>query len=431
MWHKHWQSYIDLLQQKVVPALGCTEPVSTALAAAHATRLLGKTPERLEVSVSANLLKNGMGVGVPGTGEVGLPIAAAIGAIAGDADAGLQVLATMQPEQVEQAKQMVAQQQVTIDVADTESLLFSQVVAYTGDQKVRVIIKDHHTSVTLIELNDHPVVLPQVRNQEQETQAPEPELTVSDIYSFATAVDLEKIEFINQAAELNRQLSDEGLANEYGLQIGRTMQSNLGKGWLTDDLSVSAIMRSSAASDARMDGAMLPAMSNSGSGNQGIAATMPVVAVADKIKATPEQLTRALILSHLIAIHIKSHLNVLSALCAATTAGTGASAAIAWLLHDKEKGTGFQAVENAIFNMLGDISGIFCDGAKSSCSMKVSTSASAAIKSAMLAVDGIRVTENEGIIERDIEKTIDNLGMIGSQTMQQVDQMIVHIMMNK
>ena len=427
MWHETWNGYIALLKQKVLPALGCTEPVSTALAAAYAAELLGKTPEILEIYVSGNLLKNGMGVGIPGTGEVGLPIAAALGALGGDSQQGLQVLSSVNEVILASAKQMVLDSKVTISVKETDSVLYSEVIAYSGDDKARVIIKDDHTQVTLKQLNDKIVFSEQNgASGFGSTTSNNPVLSIADIYQFATTADLDKLQFINQSAELNKALSDDGLNKEYGLQVGRTMQKNITKGWLSDDLAISAMMRSSAASDARMDGAMLPAMSNSGSGNQGIAATMPVVAVAEKINATEEQLTRALILSHLSSIHIKSHLNSLSALCAATTAGTGSSAAIAWLLGGK-----LPEVENAIFNMFGDVSGIFCDGAKTGCSLKVSTSASSAVKAALMAIDGIRVTCNEGIIEQCIEKSIDNIGLIASNAMQETDKMIIEIMNSK
>ncbi len=427
MWHETWNGYIALLKQKVLPALGCTEPVSTALAAAYAAELLGKTPEVLEIYVSGNLLKNGMGVGIPGTGEVGLPIAAALGALGGDSQKGLQVLASVTTELVTSAKQMVLDGKVTISVKETDSVLFSEVIAYSGNDKARVIIKDDHTQVTLKQFNDQIVFSEQSDSKPSVSiSSDKPVLSIADIYQFATTADLGKLQFINQAAELNKALSADGLSKEYGLQVGKTIQRNIAKGWLSDDLAISAMMRSSAASDARMDGAMLPAMSNSGSGNQGIAATMPVVAVAEKINATDEQLTRALILSHLSSIHIKSHLNALSALCAVTTAGTGSSAAITWLL-----GGELPEVENAIFNMLGDVSGIFCDGAKTGCSLKVSTSASAAVKAALMAVDGIRVTCNEGVIEQCVEKSIDNIGLIGSNAMQETDKMIIDIMMKK
>ena len=427
MWRPEWDGFVAIINDRVKPALGCTEPVSTALAAAHATRLLGRQPERMNILVSGNLLKNGMGVGIPGTGEVGLPIAAAIGSLGGDPDAGLEVLATVTPEQVKTGRKMVDNGQVTIAITETSSVLYSEVLVTAGEESARVIIRDDHTRVTLQERNGLPVIDTSMQNCDEECRAACcPELSVAAIYEFATEADLDKLRFILKTAELNGALSEAGLEDDFGLKIGKTFRKNIDKGYLSDDLAVSAMMRSSAASDARMDGAMLPAMSNSGSGNQGIAATMPVVSVAERIGATEEQLIRALIMSHLIAIHIKTHLNTLSALCGATTAGTGSSAAITWLL-----GGDLEQMEHAVCNMFGDVTGMFCDGAKTGCSLKVSTSASAAVKAALMALDGTRISEHEGIIEDCVEKTIDNIGLLGNQGMAETDTMILKIMTAK
>ena len=426
MWRPEWDDFVAIINDRVKPALGCTEPVSTALAAAHATRLLGCQPERLDILVSGNLLKNGMGVGIPGTGEVGLPIAAAIGSLGGDPNAGLEVLATVTPEQVKAARIMVDNGQITIAITNTSSVLYSEVLATTGDDTARIIIRDDHTRVTLQERNGTPVMDAVDNDPVANKSVAIPNLSIAAIYEFATQADLDKLRFIIKSAELNNALSEEGLVNDFGLKIGKTFRKNIDKGYLSEDLAVAAMMRSSAASDARMDGAMLAAMSNSGSGNQGITATMPVVAVADCIGASEEQLIRALILSHLSAIHIKTHLHTLSALCGATTAGTGASAGITWLL-----GGELEEVDNAICNMFGDVTGIFCDGAKTGCSLKVSTSASAAVKAALMAMDGIRISKHEGIIEECVEKTIDNIGLIGCQGMCETDTMILKIMTAK
>ena len=426
MWRTEWEQYIRIINDKVVPSLGCTEPISTAYATALAVELLNRTPEQLTVLVSGNLMKNGMGVGVPGTGMVGLPIAAAVGAIGGDPDAGLEVLKDITSEHVSKAKQMVEAGHVSVAIKDVPNVLYTEVQVSAGDDNARVIIKDHHTQVVLKELNGKPVFEASSDTVATEEAAAPVQLTVADIYAFATKAPFDRIRFILESARLNKSISAEGLEGDYGLKVGKTLKKNITRGYLSEDLAVLAMMRSSAASDARMDGVMLPAMSNSGSGNQGIAATMPVVAVAERLNASEETLARALILSHLTAIHIKSHLDTLSALCGATTAGTGASAAITWLLGGDQ-----EQIQCAIFNMVGDITGIFCDGAKTSCSLKVSTAANAAVKAALLAMDNIRVTRHEGIIEEDVEKTIANLGMLGNQGMKETDRMILKIMTAK
>ena len=425
MWREEWDGFVALIKEKVKPALGCTEPVSTALAAAYATRLLGQRPEKLDILVSGNLLKNGMGVGIPGTDAIGLPIAAALGAICGDPDKGLEVLANVNAEAVALAKQMLANGQTSIRIAETSSVLYAEVSASAGEQSARVIIKDDHTRIVLKELNGHAVFEMSVQDEVCATHT-RPELSVAAIYEFATQGDIEKLSFILAAAELNGTLSRAGLEQDFGLRIGKSFRNNIARGYLTEDLAISAMMRSSAASDARMDGAMLPAMSNSGSGNQGISATMPVVAVAERIGASEEQLIRALILSHLTAIHIKSYLNTLSALCAATTAAAGASAAITWLLGGTE-----EQISYALFNMFGDVTGILCDGAGTGCSLKVSTSAQSAVKAALMAIDGVRIESHEGIIEGDIEQTIQNIGAIGNHGLAHADTMIINIMTSK
>ena len=426
MWRPEWDGYVAIINDRVKPALGCTEPVSTALAAAYATQLLGTQPERLDILVSGNLLKNGMGVGIPGTGQVGLPIAAALGSVCGDTAKGLEVLANVTPEFVQSAKEMVDADRVSIAIKETSSVLYSEVCAVAGESKARVIIRDGHTTVTLQELNGKLVQPASNQDAKGGNDVKVPDLSIASIYEFATQGDLDKLRFILKTADINGALSKEGLKENYGLQIGKTFRKNIEKGFLSEDLVTCAMMHSSAASDARMDGAMLPAMSNSGSGNQGIAATMPVVAIAERMGASEEQLIRALILSHLSAIHIKSHLNTLSALCGATTAATGSSVAITWLL-----GGDLEKASNAVFNMFGDVTGMFCDGAKTGCSLKVSTSASAAVKAALLALDGIRITGHEGIIEDDLEKTIDNIGLLGNVGMAETDTTILKIMTSK
>ncbi|WP_067517090.1 serine dehydratase subunit alpha family protein [Endozoicomonas ascidiicola] len=422
MWRTEWDSYVRLINDRVAPATGCTEPVSTALAAAEATRILGKAPEQIEVLVSGNLLKNGMGVGIPGTGEIGLHIAAALGAVCGNPDRGLEVLGNVAPNDVEQARTMVKSDQVSVRMVDTDSKLYAEVICHGAGSTSSVVIKDGHTNMVRKTLNGD-VLFSGLDSDAASAGKEEPELSVSAIFEFATQGDLAKLEFIMKAAELNSALTTEGLAQDYGLRIGKTLLKTTRDGLQTTDLMSQAMIRSAAASDARMGGVLLPAMSNSGSGNQGISATMPVVAVAETIGASREQLTRALIMSHLTAIHIKSHMSVLSALCAATTAAAGASAAITWLLGGTQ-----EHLESALFNMTGDVTGILCDGAGSGCSLKVSTSAQSAVKAAFLAVEGIRLTSHEGIIEDSVEGTIDNIGLIANQGLEETDNLIIRMM---
>ena len=418
---------IQIVERDVVPALGCTEPISLALASATAAKYLGKTPERIEAKVSPNLMKNGLGVAVPGTGMVGLPIAAAIGALGGNPDGGLEVLKHITPEQVIAAKSMLEQKLVSVDIHQTEHILYSESTLFADNDYVKVAIQDQHTNIILIEKNGE--ILFQKVEDECANCAPYEvfkQISALEIFEFSNVVELEKIRFIRQAAELNRALSDEGLRENYGLHIGRTLRKQVGSGLISDDLLSKIMIETTAASDARMGGATLPAMSNSGSGNQGIAATMPVVVVADYLKVSEEKRIRALFLSHLMAIYIHSKLPKLSALCAVTTASMGSCAGIAYLLTGK-----FETASMGICSMIGDISGIICDGAANSCAMKVSTSVASGYKSVLMAMDETHVTGNEGIVEHDLDRTIDNLCAIASKSMQHIDRQVIEIMVNK
>ncbi|GAB2657636.1 L-cysteine desulfidase family protein [Vibrio panuliri] len=427
-----WPLFIDVINREVVPALGCTEPVSVALATAIAIDRLGVKAEassvNIEASVSPNLMKNGMGVGIPGTGTVGLTMAAAIGAIAGDHTANLEVLKNVTAEDVAIAKQMLENKQVSVGVADVSNILYAKVTVFYQQRSVAVTIADGHTNIVAIEEDGITVFKaePQVKGESAPSTNPFDEATAQDVYDFAMNADLEDIRFIEQAKVLNTELSEEGLSGRYGLEIGATFRKNEERGLLSGGLLTEVLIRTSAASDARMDGAMKPAMSNSGSGNQGIAATMPVVAAADFLKASEEQTIRALMLSHLMAIYVKSYQNKLSALCGATTASMGSAAAITYLL-----GGDFEQISASICSMIGDVAGVICDGAKTSCAMKVSSSAGSAVKSALMAIDGIRVTGNEGIVANDVDASIVNLSALANGSMTQTDVQILDIMMQK
>jgi len=430
MAEKDWKRYVELIKKEVVPALGCTEPIAVALASAVGRTNLGKAPESIEVFVSANLMKNGMGVGVPGTGMVGLPIAAAAGAFGGDPDAALEVLKTLDDESLAKAKKLLEDDGVVVMVKNVPNILYVEVTLRAGDDHVTVIIADEHTNIIEIRKNDEVLF---AKEQEKEGGSGENPLhllaqtmTVEEIWDFALHAPLDMIDFIHEAAELNEKISEEGLDGDYGLMVGKTMEKNIKRGILQADLLTEIMKRSSSASDARMDGCELPVMTNSGSGNQGIAATMPVVVTAERVGANRELLIRGLILSHLMAIHIKSHLARLSALCAVTVAAMGGGCGIVFLMG----GTRKQA-EYAIENMIGDVAGIICDGAKTSCSLKVSSSVSSAVKAALMALDNIRVTENEGIIDRDVEQVICNLGLLGNEGMKNADKTILDIMTHK
>lgn len=426
-----WPLFLAELHEKVKPATGCTEPISLAYACAKAASYLKSDLSRVEGKVSPNLMKNGTGVTVPGTGMVGLTIAASLGAIGGDSEAGLKVLANCSQGDIDAAKEFLQTGAVSVDIKEScNQVLYSEATVYgQNGEYATVAIARNHTNIVYIEYNGE-VIFDKMSDLLNCTDTEYSDAFVDaiakDIYDFALNVPLNDIEFIKDSAILNNALSQEGLKNEYGLQIARVMQENINKGILSKDLLNEIIIRTSAASDARMGGATLPAMSNSGSGNQGIAVTMPVVVTADFLNSSEEQLIRALALSHLMAIYIHSKFPPLSALCAATTASMGAAAGMSYLF-----GGDFQTISMAIKNMISDISGIICDGASNSCAMKVSSSAASTVKSVLLALNGICVNENDGIVANLLDDTITNLCSLASHSMKYTDEQIIETINSK
>lgn len=426
--------YIALLKREVKPALGCTEPIAVALAVAKAAEILanqGEKPAKITVEVSANILKNAMGVGIPGTGMNGLYIASALGAVCGNSTYGLEVLRDVSPIHVESAREMVAANRIEIKLSQEEATLFIKASCWSTSHTTSVTIRDAHDRIIETTL-DGKCLNAEKKDSNKENPTEEVcdikslGLTVASIFEFAMTAPLEEVAFIQESKILNKAIAEEGLTHTYGLQIGKTIRNQthtsvFGKGILPYAMSLTA-----AAADARMAGCTLPAMSNSGSGNQGITVTLPVVAAADQLHCSDEQLIRALVLSHLIAIHIKTYLGRLSALCGCVVASAGASCGITYLM-----GGGYTEVTYAIKNMIGNITGMVCDGAKAGCAMKVASGTSSAVQSAILAVDKICISENDGIIESDIEKTIYNLGKIGTLGMQHTDSIMLNIMVNK
>ena len=420
------QSILALLRKEVVPALGCTEPIAVALAAARAAETLGRTPERLYVEVSPNLLKNGMGVVVPGTGECGLGVAAAAGALAGKSALGLECLRDLDPQQAQQACAMAASDAVELALPDNDILLYCAVTASAGSGTARAELRDSHDNITRV-WKDGVQIFGQDEVGAAAGQGEDDwPLSLARVYDFAMHAPLEELSFILEAARMNRSVAEEGLRKEYGLGVGRSMEDRIHRNILSDDMATFAIKLTAAAADARMAGVQMAVMSNSGSGNQGITCTMPVVACAVRLGKSDEELVRALIASHLTSIHIKHHLGRLSAHCGAMVAGTAAACGIVLLL-----GGGLPEMERTIRNMVGDMAGMICDGAKSSCALKVASAVSAGLQAAMLAMDGKSVPGREGIVDDDIEACIANLGRLGSSGMREADKVILDIMLKK
>ncbi len=420
---KEWQQYISIIKQVVKPALGCTEPISAAFASAVAAKELGITPDAIDVFVSDNLYKNSMGVYVPGTGRIGLPIAAASGAVGGNADAGLEVLADISAADVEKAQALIDAGKVKIHRIDADEFIYCSVVATYEHSTSVVTISGGHTNVVTKYLNG--MMTYQLKKEdsiETDSVCEGIDVSIEKIYDFALNAKFDDISFILDSAVLNQNLSNEGLKNRYGLEIGRTIKENVKSGLLSEDLMTNIQMITSAASDARMGGATLPAMSNFGSGNQGIAATLPVVVTADFFKCSEEQLARALIMSHLGAIYIKSHYPPLSAFCGNTVTSSAAAMAMVYLA-----GGTFEQSCYAIQNVISDTSGMVCDGAKSSCAMKVCTSSTTAARSFMMALRNSSVS-GQGIVANEVEQTIKNVGSMVSNGMRTTDSTIIEIM---
>ncbi len=416
---------IDLINREVVPAIGCTEPAAVALAVAKATDLLGTLPESITLSLSANIIKNAMGVGIPGTGMIGLPIAVALGASIGRSEYGLEVLRDVTPQAVEAGKKYIEEGRIRISLCEeAPSNLHIDVTAAAGDHTSRAVISKAHTNFVLL-VRDGNTLMEAAAEADDESLGDDIELNLAMVYDFAMTAPVEEIRFILKAKELNMAAARLALAGNYGHSLGSTIR-NVGTRYFGDTPLEHIVAYTSAACDARMGGAPVAVMSNSGSGNQGITATMPVVSFAHDIKASEEQTIRALVLSHLTSIYIKQSLGRLSALCGCVVASTGASSALVYLM-----GGGYPQVCAAVKNMVANLTGMICDGAKPSCSMKITSGVSTALMSAMLAVNGKCVTSAEGIVCDDVDTTIHNLTSIGREAMLETDRLVLQIMTHK
>lgn len=420
------EQIIALIHQEVVPAMGCTEPMAVALCVAKATELLGQKPEEIRVLLSPNMLKNAMGVGIPGTGMIGLPIAIALGALIGKSEYSLEVLRDSTPEAVEAGKAFMAEDRINVSLKENiKEKLYIEVSVRAGEETAVAIIAGSHTHFVYLMKNGN-VLLEAQKAAIQEGEGETVELSLEKVYEFATTTPIEELQFINEARRLNENASKQALLGNYGHDLGKTLTRPLGKGIMGDSIFSHILSATSSACDARMAGAMIPVMSNSGSGNQGIAATMPVVVFAEENHNTSDELTRALILSHLTAIYVKQSLGRLSALCGCVVASTGSSCGITYLM-----GGNYQQVAYSVKNMIANLAGMVCDGAKPSCALKVSSGVSTAVLSAMLAIQNRFVTSAEGLIEDDVDRCIHNLTRVGADGMNETDRMVLDIMTHK
>lgn len=413
---------ISLVHQEVVPAIGCTEPMAVALCTAKATEQLGCRPEHIEAKLSANILKNAMGVGIPGTGMIGLPIAIALGALIGKSEYQLEVLKDLTPEALEEGKRYIAEDRIVIGLKeDSCDKLYIEVIVTAGEKSSTAVIAGGHTNFV---------------SQQAESEGQVPRISPADsdgialnmrlVYDFATTAPLDEIRFIEETRTYNMNAAREALKGNYGHNLGKTIDRPMAKGIFGNSIFSHIISRTASACDARMGGAMIPVMSNSGSGNQGICATNPVCVYAKENENTEEELIRALMLSHLTAIYIKQSLGKLSALCGCVVASIGSSVGITYLM-----GGDYERVCYAVKNMIANLTGMICDGAKPACSLKITSGVSTAVLSALLSMEGKCVSSEEGIVDDCVDKSIHNLTAIGADGMGITDEMVLKMMTQK
>ncbi len=412
------QSYLTLLREETLPAIGCTEPVAVALCAAEASACLLKEPYRLHLEVSPYILKNGMHVGIPGTaGLTGLDLACALGSLLPHPERQMTILGDVSDEKLSKAKAIVQSGSVSVRSADTPYKVWVDVRIDAADGHwARAVIQGTHTHVLLVEKDGQP--LRTDRCQESESRDM-PAITLESVYAFATTVSQADLEFLDEIIRVNTRIACEGLARDYGLCVGRHLANS-------PDAAQQVIAVTAAAADARMSGCQLPVMTNMGSGNQGITASLPVIETAHLLGASHEQLLRALAISELVAMEVKTHIGRLSALCGCSIAAAiGAASAMVFL-----RGGNFEQIAYAVNMMVGDVTGIICDGAKPGCALKIATAVSAAQRAAVLALSLEHTVQPYGIVSSDVEATIQNLGTLGRDGMGNANDVVLRMMLD-
>ncbi len=413
-----YQTYVQILKEELVPAMGCTEPIALAYCAAKAREVLGVLPERCMVEASGNIVKNVKSVIVPNTGGLkGIEAAAAAGVVAGDAGRILEVIAGVTEEQKVQIKEYMGK--IQVKPLETDELLDMIVTLYGGGSYAKVRIANYHTNIVLIEKDGETLYEMGVMATEDAQMADRSLLNVKDIYDFAKTVELEDVnELISRQIEYNSAISREGLDHDWGANIGSVLLKAYG-----DDIRVRARAAAAAGSDARMSGCEMPVIINSGSGNQGMTASLPVIEYAKELKVSEEEMYRALVLSNLVTIHQKTGIGRLSAYCGAVSAGCGAGCGIAYLL-----GGDYAAIAHTLVNALAIVSGIICDGAKPSCAGKIAAAVDAGILGYQMYINGQQFRGGDGIVSKGVENTIRNIGRLGKEGMKGTDKEIIQIM---
>lgn len=417
-----YANYLNILKHELVPALGCTEPIAIAYAAAKARQVLGEFPEQVEMHLSGNIIKNVKGVTVPNSGGLkGIDVAAVLGIVGGNADRALEVLSEVSPEDISRTRELISQKICSCSLVENVDNLFITAIVTSGKHSTSVTIEHQHTNITKI-TKDGEIILDNPYRSTEAAAIDKSLLTVKDILDFADQVRMEDIQpVIDRQIKLNSAIAQEGLDNNYGAQIGKTLMHVWGK-----SVTTRACARAAAGSDARMGGCSMPVVINSGSGNQGMTVSLPVIVFADEWEVSHEKLCRSLVVSNLIAIHQKYYIGSLSAYCGAVSAACGAGAGITYMY-----GGTYQQVSLTIINTLGNIGGIVCDGAKPSCAAKIATSVDAALMAFQLSIQNKSFLPGEGIIKDDIEETIKSMGYIGRVGMRATDTEILNVMIDQ
>lgn len=415
------QSFLSVLRNELVPALGCTEPIAIAYVSAKARDVLGQFPDRMEILCSGNIVKNVKGVMVPNAGGMrGVEIAAVLGVVGGNADRELEVLQEVTPEHIAKAKQLIDNGFFTYTLAEGVANLYISATVYAGEHFARVTVKNHHTYIT--EIIKDGECLYQSASAKTESETDWSLWSIQNILEFADEADLTQIQdVLDRQIAMNTAISQEGLSNSYGAQVGRTLLDCCG-----DDIRTRAKAKTAAGSDARMGGCSMPVVINSGSGNQGMTVSLPVLEYAKELGVSQEKLYRALLVSNLISIYQKHYIGSLSAFCGAVTAACGSGAAITYLC-----GGDYDAVSRTITNTVANAGGIVCDGAKSSCAAKIASAVDAAIMAHHMSMEGRVFQPGEGIVKNNVEETIKSVGYMGRVGMAQTDIEVLGLMMDR
>lgn len=427
---------IELLKSDVKPAVGCTEPVAVALACAKAKELLGEEILKNEILVTPNIYKNGMCVGIPGTNRLGLKIACAMGFIAGKSKEGLTLLESLTDEEVKLSEIYMDENAININPLDTKEKIIIDVKLYGENNTSRVVIKTKHDNFVFLQQNDDILLNIMEENvQNSNTQSTDTKdnimdvITIEELIKNVENMNLKDIQFLLEGIDMNLSMAKYGLENNIGIGVGKGIKECIDLGLLEDGVMTQAMLLTASASDARMGGAKLPVMSSNGSGNQGLTAILPVVAYSLKCPQSEEKMAKALAISHLVTAYVKNYIGRLSAVCGCgVAASTGATAAISWLMSGD-----INHINGAIENMIANLSGMICDGAKAGCALKLSSAASVAVQSALLAKQGYTVPSLNGIVGTSTEQSIQNLGKVCNRGMQITDEIILDVMndMNK